>query len=152
MLENFKSIPKKLFYLNRPLRPSSFLKMVLSTLSASWLVQYNICKVRLRSSVCVFNCCGVIGRGNPLVVEEHYQVTKNNDLFTALFLQHSQLNRVCKISNHRGYIVSHYIDKTAGAHFNGLRNSLYDLRCTILEQVKEKNDLYRKEREKCFMN
>ena len=46
------------------------------------------------------------------------------------------------LADHRGYIVNHHVDKAVGAHFNQPGHSLSDLSCTILEQVKVKNDLY----------
>ena len=57
-----------------------------------------------------------------------------------------------RLANHRGYIVNHHIDKATGAQFNLPGHSLSDLKCTIIEQVKVNNDLYRKERETYFIN
>ena len=57
-----------------------------------------------------------------------------------------------RLANHRGYIVNHHIDKATRAHFYLPGQSLSDLRCTLIAQVKEKNDLYRKERETYIIN
>ena len=55
-----------------------------------------------------------------------------------------------RLAEHRGYV--NYGDDTAtGEHFNLPGHSLSDLSITILEQVKKKDDLYRKEREKYFI-
>ena len=56
-----------------------------------------------------------------------------------------------RLADHRGY-VSNMDEKTAtGEHFNLPGHSLSDLSIVILEQVKKKDDLYRKEREKYFI-
>ena len=48
-----------------------------------------------------------------------------------------------QLANQQGYIVNKYIDKATGAHFNLPGHSPADLRCTVLERVKVKGDLYR---------
>ena len=57
-----------------------------------------------------------------------------------------------RIANHRGYVVNKHVDKATGAHFNLPGHSLNNMKFTILEQVKENNDSYRKERERYFIN
>ena len=52
------------------------------------------------------------------------------------------------LADHRGY-VNNGDDTATGEHFN--LHTLSDLSITILEQVKKKDDLYRKEREKYFI-
>ena len=54
------------------------------------------------------------------------------------------------LADHRGYVNSGD-DTATGEHFNLPGHSLSDLSITILEQVKKKDDLYRKEREKYFI-
>ena len=55
-----------------------------------------------------------------------------------------------RLADHRGY-VNNRDDTATGEHFNSPGHSLSDLNITILEQVKKKDDLYRKEREKYFI-
>ena len=55
-----------------------------------------------------------------------------------------------RLADHRGY-VNNGDDTATGEHFNSPGHSLSDLNITILEQVKKKDDLYRKEREKYFI-
>ena len=57
-----------------------------------------------------------------------------------------------RLADHRGYVVNNHINKATGAHFTLPGHSLANMRCTVLEQVKVKSDLYRKEREKYFIN
>ena len=52
-----------------------------------------------------------------------------------------------RISEHRGYIHNKVKSQATGAHFNLPGHSLSDMKVTILEKVKSKDDLYRKERE-----
>ena len=55
-----------------------------------------------------------------------------------------------RLADHRGY-VNNGDDTATGEHFNLPGHSLSDLSITILEQVKRKDTLYRKEREKYFI-
>ena len=57
-----------------------------------------------------------------------------------------------RLAHHRGYVVNNHSDKATGSHFTLPGHSLANMRCTVLEQVKVKSDLYRKEREKYFIN
>ena len=53
-----------------------------------------------------------------------------------------------RLADHRGYILNDKENQATGAHFNLPGHSLSDLSVTILEQVRQKDDFYRKEREK----
>ena len=53
-----------------------------------------------------------------------------------------------RLADHRGYITNKNILKATGAHFNLPGHNLENLKVIILEQVKNKSDVYRKEREK----
>ena len=52
-----------------------------------------------------------------------------------------------RLAEHRGYI-SNNDDTPTGEHFNSPGHSISDLSMTILEKVKSKEEVYRKEREK----
>ena len=57
-----------------------------------------------------------------------------------------------RLADHRGYVNREYLDTATGAHFNKPGHDLSHLMVTILEQVKSKDDIYRKEREKYLIN
>ena len=56
-----------------------------------------------------------------------------------------------RLADHRGYINNQDYTTATGEHFNSPGHSLSDLSITILERVKTKDDLYRREREKYFI-
>ena len=56
-----------------------------------------------------------------------------------------------RLSDHRGYVNNEKTETATGQHFNLPGHSLSDLTITVLEVVKKKDDLYRKEREKYFI-
>ena len=57
-----------------------------------------------------------------------------------------------KINRSNTWKINKRLDKATGAHFHLPGHSPADLRCTVLEQGKVNSDLYRKEREKYFIN
>ena len=57
-----------------------------------------------------------------------------------------------RLADHRGYIVNQHIDKATGAHYDQPGHSLANIKVTILEQVKVNCEMYRKERERYFIN
>ena len=57
-----------------------------------------------------------------------------------------------RLAEHRGYVVNQATNTATGAHFNLPGHSLSDLKIIILEQVKIRSVLYKKEREKYFIN
>ena len=56
-----------------------------------------------------------------------------------------------RLADHRGYVFNKKTNQATGAHFTSPGHSLADLQVTILEQVKKRDDCYRKEREKYFI-
>ena len=56
------------------------------------------------------------------------------------------------LSEHRGYIVNHKTNQATGYHFNLPGHSLSNMKITGIEQVKNSDILYRKEREVYFIN
>ena len=52
-----------------------------------------------------------------------------------------------RLADHRGYITSENLSTATGAHFNSTGHSLSDMKISIIEQVKKKDDIYRKQRE-----
>ena len=57
-----------------------------------------------------------------------------------------------RLSDHRGYINNQVVTVTTGDHFNLPGHSLENMKIQILEQVKFKNEQYRKERESYLIN
>ena len=57
-----------------------------------------------------------------------------------------------RLSDHRGYINNKKIEYITGHHFNLPGHDLSNLKITILEKQKTEDDLYRKERERYFIN
>jgi hypothetical protein len=55
-----------------------------------------------------------------------------------------------RLTHHRGYI-GNEDDTATGKHFNSPGHSISDLSIPILEKVKRKGEIYRKEREKYFI-
>ena len=57
-----------------------------------------------------------------------------------------------RLADHRGYVMNVNHDTATGAHFTKPGHDLSHLAITILEKLKNKDDTYRKEREKYFIN
>ena len=57
-----------------------------------------------------------------------------------------------RLLDHRGYINNQVIIATTGGHFNLPGHSLANLKIIILEKVKKNDEMYRKQREKYFIN
>ena len=56
-----------------------------------------------------------------------------------------------RLADHRGYVTSGVVTQPTGAHFNLPGHSVANLTVTILEKVKKKCNLYRKQRESYFI-
>ena len=52
-----------------------------------------------------------------------------------------------RLSDHKGYITNRHMNQPTGAHFNEKGHTIADMKISILEKVKQKNAIYRKERE-----
>ena len=87
----------------------------------------------------------------------------NCDTFNCVYLIHcdkcgknyiGESGRLLKnrLSDHRGYITNQVLNVSTGDHFNLPGHSLANVQITILEQVKKNCTMYRKEREKYFIN
>ena len=57
-----------------------------------------------------------------------------------------------RLSDHRGYVYNQKVDYVTGQHFNQPGHSLSDLKITVIEKQKNEDDMYRKERERYFIN
>ena len=55
------------------------------------------------------------------------------------------------LADHHGYVINQITSKATGAHFNLPGHSLADMSITVIEQTKNNNKQYRKERESFFI-
>jgi hypothetical protein len=120
---------------------------------------------------CSFNCsaCPYVIPGRNIKIDKRstWKINKklNCNTFNAVYMIECEKDN-CKeryigeskrsikyrIADHRGYVVNKHVDKATGAHFNLPGHSLNHMKFTILEQVKVNSDMYRKERERYFIN
>ena len=68
------------------------------------------------------------------------------------YVGESKRSLKCRLADHRGYVNRDYLDTATGAHFNQPGHDLSHLQITIIEKQKNKNDIYRKECERYFIN
>ena len=115
------------------------------------------------------NICPFIKEGKSIKIENKpsWSLNKrvNCDSFNVVYLIECNID-TCKeryvgeterrlkdrLADHRGYVTSKVVTQPTGAHFNLPGHSVANLTVTIIKQVKNKCNLYRKEREKFYMN
>ena len=68
------------------------------------------------------------------------------------YIGESKRSLKSRLADHRGYVHRDYLDTATGAHFNTPGHDLSHLQITIIEKQKNNNDIYRKERERYFIN
>ena len=56
-----------------------------------------------------------------------------------------------RFADHRGYVSNCDTNTATGAHFNSPGHSQANMKISIIEQIKKKDDLYRKQREKYYI-
>ena len=56
-----------------------------------------------------------------------------------------------RLGEHKTYIKSEKLNEATGEHFNKPGHSIEHLKVTVLEQIKQSDTLYRKERESYFI-
>ena len=112
--------------------------------------------------------CPYITIGNKVKINQtkYWNITRrvSCDTFNCIYLIECKID-TCKqryigqtgrllkyrLAEHRGYVSNKVDTKATGAHFNLPGHSLADLRITIIEQMKNSDLEYRKEREKYFI-
>ena len=57
-----------------------------------------------------------------------------------------------RFAEHQGYVRNKILSKATGQHFNESGHRLRDMKVRILEQIQNKDPLFRKTREKMFIN
>ena len=68
------------------------------------------------------------------------------------YIGESERSLKCRLADHRGYVDNGLINTATGSHFNQPGHSLSNLSITIIEKQKNKSGIYRKERERYFIN
>ena len=81
-----------------------------------------------------------------------YMIICNTENCMKMYIGESKRGLKFRLADHRGYIVNKNINQATGAHFNLPGHNLANLSVIILEQVKNKSDAYRKEREKYLIS
>ena len=57
-----------------------------------------------------------------------------------------------RFSEHKGYVANKHLNKATGFHFNQKGHSISDMYITIIEKVHNKQEKFRQEREKMYIN
>ena len=57
-----------------------------------------------------------------------------------------------RLAEHQGYVRDKDLTKATGQHFNSRGHSIYDMQITILEHVQNADEVFRKIREKMYIN
>ena len=57
-----------------------------------------------------------------------------------------------RLAEHQGYVRNQDLTKATGQHFNTRGHSIYDMHITILEHVRNADEVFRKIREKMYIN
>ena len=81
-----------------------------------------------------------------------YMIECKKDHCKSKYIGQSGKKCAQRMSQHRGYVNNRNLNQPTGYHFNQPGHSVSDMRITVLEKVKHKDELYRREREKYFIN
>ena len=81
-----------------------------------------------------------------------YMIECNKNNCHSRYIGETKRSLKHRLADHHGYIVKKHVDKATGAHYNLPGHSLANLKVTIIEQVRYRDDNYRKERESYFIN
>ena len=81
-----------------------------------------------------------------------YMIECKKDTCKQRYIGQSGQKFASRIAQHRGYIQNRKFNQPTGYHFNQPGHSVSDMSVTILEKVKYRDELYRREREKYLIN
>ena len=81
-----------------------------------------------------------------------YMVSCNKEYCREQYIGESDRNFRTRILEHIGYVRNKNIKKATGFHFSQPGHTLQNMKVTVLEQVKKRNKMYRKERERFHIN
>ena len=113
------------------------------------------------------SACPYINTGSEIRIDKGntWKITKKLtcDTFNCIYLVScdkcgknyiGETGRIMKhrLAEHRGYVNNQVLSVSTGEHFNLPGHSLANIKVTIIEQVKKNDIMYRKEREKYFIN
>ena len=111
--------------------------------------------------------CPYIREGTSIQVNrgEKWKINKNVNCLTEnivyliecskcseRYIGESERSLKTRLADHRGYYQNDHLETATGAHFHKPGHNLSHLTITIIEKQKNKSELYRKEREKYFIN
>ena len=74
-----------------------------------------------------------------------YLIECQKDNCLKRYIGESKRPIINRIADHLGYIANKNLDKATGAHFNLPGHSLHHMKFTILEQVKQNEEIFRRE-------
>ena len=80
-----------------------------------------------------------------------YMIECSKDNCDQRYIEETKRWLKARLAEHRGYVRSNDTTKATGAHFNLPGHALSDMKVTIIEQVKIKDDQYRKQREEYYI-
>ena len=80
-----------------------------------------------------------------------YLIECNIDTCKERYIGETERRLKDRLADHRAYVTSKVVTQPTGAHFNLPGHSVANLTVTILEKVKNKCAIYRKERERFYI-
>ena len=92
---------------------------------------------------------------NNLNCESHnivYIIQCNKENCKQSYIGETKRKLKYRIADHKKYVRNENTEQATGQHFNLPGHSLANLTVSILEKVKKQENLYRKEREKYYIN
>ena len=81
-----------------------------------------------------------------------YMIECKKDYCKSRYVGQSGQKCAQRMAQHRGYVNNRNLNQPTGNHFNQPGHSVSDMKITVLEKVKQRDELYRREREKYFIN
>ena len=81
-----------------------------------------------------------------------YMIQCTKDNCQERYIGETKRSLAARLSEHQGYINALFPSQATGKHFNQPGHGKEHVRITILERVKNNDELYRKEREKFLIN
>ena len=81
-----------------------------------------------------------------------YMIECNKEKCKKRYIGQSYRELSKRFAEHRGYVKNRVLSQPTGFHFNQPGHNISNMTVTILEKVKKKDELYRREREKHLIN
>ena len=80
-----------------------------------------------------------------------YIIECEKDNCNQKYIGETKRNLRSRLAEHRGYVTNKQTDKATGEHFNLPGHTVANMKISVIEQVRYKSDLYRKEREEFYI-